>query len=214
MPPQKDVILHVYKLAPAEDNQRRGFFASLLPSIGLGAYHTCLEFDGSCYTFVANVGVVRSSARRRDAQGVPPGATFQESIVLGDCPKGCIPPILSQLEKSFGPSSYHLVHRNCNHFTEALATAMFLKHGVTTLPKYPSWINRLAKTSHHVVGHDTDIVPCDPIHEARLAVGVQEKGSKDAKTFGASKKSSGEKKQLTEKQKAILAKIRGGDQQS
>ena len=111
-----------------------------------------------------------------------------------------------------------MVHRNCNHFTETFATAIILKDslaepGTHKLKFYPDWINRLANTSKAVVGHDEDIVPCNPLEEARKAVGADQKvgwdfGHKDSKKD--SKRKSSQKKELTEKQKAALAKIRGG----
>jgi hypothetical protein len=114
--------------------------------------------------------------------------------------------------------------RNCNHFTETLATAIILQDGLAEsghpkLKSYPEWINRLANTSKMVVSHDDDIVPCNPLEEARKAVGADQKvawgfsnNNDKSATANNKRNSSGKstsKKELTEKQKAALAKIRG-----
>ena len=180
----------------------------MLPSIGMGAYHTSLRIGSTTdttrdaytttYTFVAQQGIV-SEKRSRNTTAVPSHATFKEEIVLGSCtcPRGQVNEIISLLSQYyFTPNSYHLVHRNCNHFTETLATALihyreFMDHhmhqingssdigtrrppqprrSTARLSTYPDWINRLASTGANVISHDADIVPCQPYHEAYHAV--------------------------------------------
>lgn len=139
----KDVVLNVYTLAIPDGSAAGGaeqqrsstasFFSRLLPSVGLGAYHTSLQVDGSTYTFTAGAGIVRQNLSRTGTGGVascPPNAVFKEAIPLGSCrPKhrGEVAAIAKALEEFFGPlTAYHLVHRNCNHFTETFATALIL----------------------------------------------------------------------------------------
>jgi len=223
----KDVVLNVYSLAPTSDDQQAqqssgragaGFLARLLPSVGMGAYHTEIVLDGYHYTFAANAGIVKTAAVR-----VPPQASFQESIPLGSCrpPRNEINGIVKKLgDLYFTATAYHLVHRNCNHFTETFATALILHDDLIDnmekpkkLKSYPEWINRLAGASSMVVSHDEDIVPCQVWLEAAKAVGADEKvgwslQSKAKTTSKAASKTSNQKKELSEKQKAILAKIR------
>lgn len=224
----KDVVLNVYSLSTDSPELGRtgSFFSRMLPSMGMGAYHTSLAIgDGYNYTFAAGSGIVKLSTRH---QGVPPHATFQESISLGLCRlrRGEINEIIKKLQPFFGPTSYHLVHRNCNHFTETLATALILhdelieggNNNMKRLETYPVWVNRLASTSGMVVTHDDDISPCSVLEEAAKAVGADEKvgwslsssSSKKKKTGkkASSKSSPQTKKTLTEAQKAALAKIR------
>jgi hypothetical protein len=217
----KDVILHVYALQPPANSSGSGSFISrLLPAVGMGAYHTSLEVDGYRYTFAANAGIVKTMSRN---EGVPSGAVYKEAIELGSCccNRGEVNGILQKLGKDFHGRSYHLVHRNCNHFTETLATAIILNEKLMDknqgrLKAYPEWINRLANTSGMVVSHDDDIVPCNVMAEARKATGADEKISwdfskKESAASSSSKSSTKQsKKQLTEKQKAMLAKIKGG----
>ena len=79
MEPIKDVTLHVYELqtSPDEQQQRQStgaralsFFSRMLPSMGMGAYHTSLEVMDDRYTFAANAGIVKSRSR---TEAVPPG---------------------------------------------------------------------------------------------------------------------------------------------
>mmetsp|Transcript_5114 Transcript_5114/g.10107 ORF Transcript_5114/g.10107 Transcript_5114/m.10107 type:complete len:234 (-) Transcript_5114:389-1090(-) len=228
----KDVTLHVYRLeAPGDGSRANATTASsfswmtrLLPSLGMGAYHTSVEVDGFRYTFVAQQGIVKTSSRK---EGVPPGACYIEAIDLGASActsRGQVTEIVQKLRTTtFHANAYHLVHRNCNHFTETLATCLILKDQLvdqkkpTRLNSYPEWVNRLANTSQHVVGHDNDIVPCHVWNEARMATGADETVGWDLVSSSEPKSrkkqaasSGGSKKELTDKQKAILAKIRTG----
>ena len=217
----KDVTLHVYQLAASEGSNGGSFLSRMLPAVGLGAYHTSVEVAGYRYTFAANAGIIKT---RSQNEGVPPGANFKTSVNLGACGcqnRGEINAIIKKLGDLFHGRSYHLVHRNCNHFTETFATALILYDELVDsrqarLKTYPEWVNRLANTSKVVVGHDDDISPCNVVEEARKAVGADDKVgwklSSNAKANSkASSKSSGQtKRTLTEKQKAALAKIRGG----
>ena len=110
----------------------------ILPSVGMGAYHTSLRIGTSdsdpyttTYTFVANQGIVQEKKRSRNNNNnnstLPSHATFKEEIILGSCTcqRGEINEILQMLTQLyFTNTSYHLVHRNCNHFTETFATAL------------------------------------------------------------------------------------------
>jgi len=216
----KDVILHVYKLAP-QDNS---FVSRFLPAIGFGAYHSCLEVDGYRYTFAANVGIQKMRSNGRVL--LVPGAQFEESVFLGGVQfnRGEVNGIVKKLEEHyFGSNAYHLVYRNCNHFSETFATALIVPDKLIEsqrqqrLKTYPDYINRLANTSRSIVksaiDNKDDIVPCNAWEEARLVIGVEGKvgwNMTTSSTQVSNKKSNNQKKELTEEQKAILAKIRVG----
>lgn len=186
----------------------------------MGAYHTSITFHGFVFTFVANRGIVKFSSQRQE--NLPDGAEFQETITLGkSCVEsaGHVNEIVNKLGAFFHATSYHLVHRNCNHFSETFATALILAPELVEgtagrLNTFPVWVNRLANNSKMVVSHDEDIVPCNVLEEAKKAVGADRKVgwsltslSSDTKLKGDKKKQS-TKKTLTEAQKAALAKIR------
>jgi PPPDE putative peptidase domain len=227
----KDVVLNVYTLATDSPDLGRTvtFFSRMLPSLGMGAYHTSIELDGYHYTFAAGAGIIKTSARHNN-QSVPLNAAFREAIALGSCripsskSGGGVAAIIKILgEKFFTATSYHLVHRNCNHFTETFATALILHDHIvassasnSTSPRrqrlaaYPDWINRLASTGALVISHDDDIVPCDVWKEACVALGVDPTTPKSAVSDSASAATATNrttKKTLTEAQKKALAKI-------
>jgi hypothetical protein len=228
-----EVTLHVYQLAP----EGHAFFTGVLPSLGLGAYHTCIEIDQSRYTFAPKVGIVRSSIRHEHA---PTGAVWKEAIVLGSCrlERGRVARIVRILQdRFFGQFAYHLVHRNCNHFTETMATALLCHDEVIqaavsgnaetndnalrpldgALRTFPTYINRLANTSGHFVSYEANTIPCQVGQEAAHAVVASqdtsvEKASRSASTrtsaLDTSANRTATKKVLTDRQKAALAKIR------
>jgi hypothetical protein len=210
-----DVLLHVYNLETEENQGPPSFLLRMLPSMGMGAYHTSLEVDGFHYTFAANAAIIRTSSRNA---GVPSGASFKETIDLGMCNlrnRGEIATVIKKMEAFFKPNAYHLVHRNCNHFSETFATAIIKNTELSQtncqrLSTYPVWINRLANTGSMVISHDDDIVPCNVLDEARAAAGQEV--SWDLNKEKESKKTKEPKKQtkktLTDAQKAALAKIR------
>lgn len=221
----KDVVLHVYELQTTPNQQQQqsagvralSFFSRMLPSMGMGAYHTSLEVMGDRYTFAANAGIVKTRSR---SEAVPPGATYKEAIQLGACSlrnRGELNEVVTKLSEFFSKTAYHLVHRNCNHFTETFATAIILKDSLAEpgnhkLKYYPEWINRLAKNGSVVISHDEDIVPCNVLQEARKAVGADTKVgwefSSNDNSHGRRNSSRSSKKELSEKQKAMLEKIR------
>jgi len=250
------VVLNIYQLeapepdANAEQQQSsvgRGvasFFSRILPRAGLGAYHTSLDVNGYCYTF--GVGGIGKSTITNKSTHVPPNGTFQESITLGSLSddivssggsggNGTISSRINECikrlrESTFTPTSYHLLNRNCNHFTETLALALMTNYrnlvsekseATMSIDAYPRYINRLARSGTAVMNHG-DV--CDVRKEAKTAVGLDGKLSWDFTdtdtNTGAGRTSSSkfmskkneeakktQKKELTEKQKKLLAKL-------
>jgi PPPDE putative peptidase domain len=160
-----DVTLNIYKLSvPAAEGSSSNFWTSrLLPAIGIGAYHTSITVGTKQhYTFAARHGIVESRKEPTDSSAV-----FQESLFLGYCRlhRGQVLEIVQNMKATFSETAYHLVHRNCNHFTETFATALLRyddimagKQLVGRLDVFPVYINRLAATGSVFVGHDDDIV--------------------------------------------------------
>ena len=190
----------------------------------MGAYHTCIEVDGYRYTFAAQAGVIKGP---NQLQGVPQGASYEKAIPLGACNanRGEIKEILKKLQSQFfHDKAYHLLARNCNHFAETFATALILRDDLIEgkrdrLKSFPQYVNRLASVGNAFVGSGgDDIVPCSPVEEAAFAVGVHDKvgwgfSNKEVESK-ANKKPSNNKKELSEKQKAALAKLKGGGKRS
>ncbi|CAE7327955.1 hypothetical protein FNF31_07881 [Cafeteria roenbergensis] len=117
------VLLNVYDLHPANEHLR---------FLGLGAYHSGVEVFGSEYTF-ANGGVF--STTPKDANGAP----LCETIVLGETFEGSrdVERMVDELRRDFPAGTYHLLKKNCNSFSEALARKLLNR-------SIPGWVNRSA----------------------------------------------------------------------
>jgi hypothetical protein len=156
---------------------------------------------------------------------MPPNVAYRESIILGQTwfEKGEINEIIQRMRSDkFTGDKYHLANRNCNHFSETFAMVLIFGDALLDeensqfhLEKYPAWINRLAKTGTALGIDDGNV--CDVLVEARTAAGLKEKVGWGLSSSTASKKSStstssttnkNQKKELTEKQKAVLAKLK------
>ena len=126
--------------------------------------------------------------------------------------------------KFFTTTGYHLTYRNCNHFTETFATALILPtkdllKKQPELKSYPTYVNRLARTGNSILDKSadkSDEPPCDVIKEARaVALGIEISDCGDdqklavlAASMKDNDKRRKQKKELTEKQKQILAKLK------
>mmetsp|Transcript_21277 Transcript_21277/g.24189 ORF Transcript_21277/g.24189 Transcript_21277/m.24189 type:complete len:225 (+) Transcript_21277:82-756(+) len=212
-----DVILNIYELVTTtEEHAAVGFFSRFLRPMGLGTYHTSLRIRGFSYTFAGISGITRTNFQN---EPIPANATLKESINLGECTldsQGEINQIIDNLRSFFHGTSYHLANRNCNHFTETFAMALLMGDRLidekpTALKKYPQWVNRLAKTGTSLGLDHGDV--CKVWLEARKATGSDKKISHNLSSTLpiASRDEKGKKskkKELTEKQKIALAKLR------
>ena len=177
------ITLHVYELQPDPSQQTQQpsatdrallMVSGFLPAIGMGAYHTSLEVKvmNLKYTFAAGGGIMVGRSTGPDV-GVPNGAKYSTSICLGNSNKTReeLLEIVRRLGTLFfTPHSYNLVHRNCNHFAETLATALLSPQ--KRLESFPKWLNRLANTGAMVMANSNDqIASCNILEEAQLAAG-------------------------------------------
>jgi len=199
------------------------FFCRILPSAGFGAYHTSIDVGSSTYAYAVG-GITKTSVTTKH-RNLPPQATYIESIDLGYVSSSTtdsssdiarnVQKCLDYLRKQFFTTNgYHLAYRNCNHFTETLATALISSKAnlvkKRSLNSYPGYINRLARTGSTVLDQDADKTEgttgiCDVMTEARAAMGIDDKTKIPKKTDEKPKRK--QKKELTEAQKKILAKI-------
>ncbi len=190
----------------------------------IGAYHTSIDVRGFRYQFGANVGITRTASPQGGGETadsirfVPPNGAYRESIVLGQTwnEQGEINAIVQRMrDNGFRGDTYHLVRRNCNHFSETFATALILGNellegnSVRALEKFPAWVNRLARIGSSL-GTEDENPACDVMAEARVAAGV--KGKVSWNFASSSSKSNNvarsQKKELTDKQKMALAKLK------
>jgi hypothetical protein len=233
------VVLNIYELTTPEQGTAGGrsgsnsevhvpaaaasWFQSLLTPMGLGAYHTSLDVHSYTYTYGAGGGIQKTLAFNKYIH-IPRNAVFKQSLVLGSCTmsRGQINECLNKLRTTFTGTSYHLLNRNCNHFTETFATAIILgdqllvrnsiSSSSSSLQTYPPWVNRLAKSGTAFIDHG-DV--CNVFEEAKMAAGVEGKvgwdlssSSGGARVTTTTSVAGKQKKELTPVQKAALAKLK------
>ena len=100
--------------------------------MGLGTYHSGLQVHGTEWTFASQAGVFSHAPKGANAP-------FRQSIVLGTTQMSSseIASLAGTMKPDWPGSSYHLIKKNCNCFSDALAKQILGK-GI------PGWVNRMA----------------------------------------------------------------------
>ncbi|KIN01791.1 hypothetical protein OIDMADRAFT_122192 [Oidiodendron maius Zn] len=128
-----EIIINVYDLLPP------GKIASILWTVGVSLLHSGVVINGREYAYGGH--------DQRDVTGVywtkprtePPGGTFKCEILHGFTvrPQDDIDTILKEASEAFLGTSYNLLNKNCNHFTQYLCEKLTGRSG-------PGWLNRAA----------------------------------------------------------------------
>eukprot|EP01018_Ginkgo_biloba_P016785 Gb_27627 [translate_table: standard] len=123
------LYLNVYDLTPL--NNYMYWF-------GLGIFHTGIEAYGIEYAFGAHdyptSGVFAVQPRKC------PGFTFRHSVTLGTIDMSPLEfrQFMEHMASNYNGDSYHLITKNCNHFTDDICMRL-------TRKAVPGWVNRLAR---------------------------------------------------------------------
>ncbi|RZB56886.1 DeSI-like protein isoform D [Glycine soja] len=123
------VYLNVYDLTPANN---------YLYVFGVGIFHSGIEVHGMEYGFGAHEyptsGIFEVEPRSC------PGFIFRRSVLLGstDMSSSEFRSFIERLSGKYHGDSYHLIAKNCNHFTDEVCQQL-------TGKPIPAWINRLAR---------------------------------------------------------------------
>ncbi|KAK7262152.1 hypothetical protein RJT34_29713 [Clitoria ternatea] len=123
------VYLNVYDLTPANN---------YLYVFGVGIFHSGIEVHGMEYGFGAHEypssGVFEVEPRSC------PGFIFRRSVLLGttDMSSSDFRIFMERLSARYHGDTYHLIAKNCNHFTDEVSQRL-------TGKAIPSWVNRLAR---------------------------------------------------------------------
>jgi len=132
---RQPVILNIYDMFWTND---------YTANVGLGVYHSGLEVYGREYAYGGHPfpfsGIFDISPR--EAAELGDQFRFKQSLHIGntDFTEQDLDKILEELGKEYRGDRYHLMSKNCNHFTSALSQ-------ILTGRPTPNWVNRLAYIS-------------------------------------------------------------------
>ncbi|CAL5339376.1 unnamed protein product [Camellia sinensis] len=123
------VVLNIYDLTPV--NHYTVWF-------GFGIFHSGIEVHGMEYGFGAHDFPI-SGVFEVEPKSCP-GFIYRCSITLGhmNMPPSEFRTFIEDVASEYHGDTYHLISKNCNHFTDDIAWRLTGKH-------IPGWVNRLAR---------------------------------------------------------------------
>lgn len=139
----EQVMLHVYDVAEGNSSAAqaiKALNALTRSALGVGGvFHAAVEVYGEewSYGYCPHGTGVYSCAPRSN-----PAYTFRESVPLGATAlsRAEVRRAIEELKREWQGKEYHLLRRNCNHFSERLADVL----GCGPLP---AWVNRFASSA-------------------------------------------------------------------
>ncbi|XP_012070052.1 deSI-like protein At4g17486 isoform X2 [Jatropha curcas] len=123
------LYLNVYDLTPVNN---------YLYWFGLGIFHSGIEVHGMEFGFGAHE--YSSSGVFEVEPKSCPGFIFRRSVLLGsiNLSRSEVRSFMEHLSAKYHGDTYHLIAKNCNHFTDEVCLQL-------TGKPIPGWVNRLAR---------------------------------------------------------------------
>lgn len=129
---REPVILNVYDMY---------WINEYVANLGIGVYHSGVEIYGTEYAYGGHpysfTGIFEITPR--DAEDLGDQFKFKQSVHLGytDLAEDDVRHIVIELGKDYRGDKYHLMNKNCNHYSGALSQILCGQD-------IPTWVNRLA----------------------------------------------------------------------
>ncbi|CAL5030701.1 unnamed protein product [Urochloa decumbens] len=123
------VVLNVYDLTPMNN---------YLYWFGLGIFHSGIEVHGMEYGFGAHE-FPTSGVFEVEPKSCP-GFIYRRSVWMGttNMSRAEFRSFIENLAGKYNGNAYHLISKNCNHFTDDVCKNL-------TRKSIPGWVNRLAR---------------------------------------------------------------------
>ncbi|XP_074580559.1 deSI-like protein At4g17486 isoform X1 [Curcuma longa] len=123
------IYLNIYDISPVNN---------YLYCFGLGIFHSGIEAHGTEYGFGAHEFSM-SGVFEVEPKSCP-GFSFKRTVWLGttNMSRSEFRLFMEDLSEKYYGDTYHLIAKNCNHFTDEVSTQL-------TGKRIPGWVNRLAK---------------------------------------------------------------------
>ncbi|XP_055343074.1 deubiquitinase DESI2-like [Paramacrobiotus metropolitanus] len=113
-------------------------------NLGVGFYHSGIEVYGKEFGYGGHPFAFSGLFEKipKDIDELGPNFRYKETILLGytDFSERDVDEMMHHLSQEWHGNSYHLVTRNCNHFSDHLGRVLCGQ-------EVPAWINRVANMS-------------------------------------------------------------------